>query len=106
MKARFKAIEEELSQLSSRFEDNVLERDQRLRAVHRRAARLSGVPADVQETRSGAAEEEQQAGLKLTLRAPLLSAGHAICGRPKPSTKPCTVRYATRASEFGKRRLG
>ena len=52
-KARFKAIEEELSQLSSRFEDNVLDATNAYGLFIDDAARLSGVPADVQETANG-----------------------------------------------------
>jgi oligopeptidase A len=100
-KARFKAIEEELSQLSSRFEDNVLDATNDYGLFIDDAAKLSGIPADVQETANKAAEEEKKPGWKLTLRAP--------CYQPvmqyadDRSLRETLYRaYATRASEFGK----
>jgi oligopeptidase A len=100
-KARFKAIEEELSQLSSRFEDNVLDATNDYGLFIDDAARLSGIPADVQEAAKKAAEEEKKPGWKLTLRAP--------CYQPvmqyadDRSLRETLYRaYATRASEFGK----
>jgi len=100
-KARFKAIEEELSQLSSRFEDNVLDATNDYGLFIDDAAKLSGIPADVQETAQKAAEEDNKPGWKLTLRAP--------CYQPvmqyadDRSLRETLYRaYATRASEFGK----
>src|SRR5207253_780137 len=100
-KARFKAIEEELSQLSSRFEDNVLDATNDYGLFIDDAAKLSGIPADVQETAKKAGEEEKKPGWKLTLRAP--------CYQPvmqyadDRSLRETLYRaYATRASEFGK----
>jgi oligopeptidase A len=99
-KARFKAIEEELSQLSSRFEDNVLDATNNYGLFIDDAAKLSGIPADVQEAAKKAAEEEKKPGWKLTLRAP--------CYQPvmqyadDRSLRETLYRaYATRASEFG-----
>jgi oligopeptidase A len=100
-KARFKAIEEELSQLSSRFEDNVLDATNDYGLFIDDAAKLSGIPADVQETAKKVAEEDKKPGWKLTLRAP--------CYQPvmqyadDRSLRETLYRaYATRASEFGK----
>src|SRR2546430_1167647 len=100
-KARFKAIEEELSQLSSRFEDNVLDATNDYGLFIDDAAKLSGIPADVQETAKKAGEEGKKPGWKLTLRAP--------CYQPvmqyadDRSLRETLYRaYATRASEFGK----
>src|SRR6202158_4060962 len=100
-KARFKAIEEELSQLSSRFEDNVLDATNDYGLFIGDAAKLSGIPADVQETAKKAAEEERKPGWKLTLRAP--------CYYPvmqyaddRELRETLYRAYATRASEFGK----
>ena len=100
-KARFKAIEEELSQLSSRFEDNLLDATNDYGLFIDEAVKLSGIPADVQETAKKAAEEDKKPGWKLTLRAP--------CYQPvmqyadDRSLREALYRaYATRASEFGK----
>jgi oligopeptidase A len=100
-KARFKAIEQELSQLSSRFEDNVLDATNDHGLFISDAAKLSGIPADVQEAAKKAAEEENKPGWKLSLRAP--------CYYPvmqyaddRGLRETLYRAYATRASEFGK----
>jgi oligopeptidase A len=100
-KARFKAIEQELSQLSSRFEDNVLDATNDYGLFISDAAKLSGIPADVQEAAKKAAEEENKPGWKLSLRAP--------CYYPvmqyaddRGLRETLYRAYATRASEFGK----
>jgi oligopeptidase A len=100
-KARFKAIEDELSQLSSRFEDNVLDATNDYGLFIDDAAKLSGIPADVQEAAKKAAEEDKKPGWKLTLRAP--------CYQPvmqyaddRGLRETLYRAYATRASEFGK----
>ncbi len=100
-KARFKAIEEELSQLSSRFEDNVLDATNDYGLFVGDAAKLSGIPADVQETAKKAAEEESKPGWKLTLRAPCY---HPVMQYADDRSLRETLyrAYATRASEFGK----
>lgn len=100
-KARFKAIEQALSQLSSRFEDNVLDATNDYGLFIDDAAKLSGIPADVQEAAKKAAEEENKPGWKLSLRAP--------CYYPvmqyaddRALRETLYRAYATRASEFGK----
>jgi oligopeptidase A len=101
MKARFKAIEEELSQLSSRFEDNVLDATNDYGLFIDDAAKLSGIPADVLETAKKAAEEEQEAGWKLTLRAPCYFP--VLQYADERGLRETLYRaYTTRASEFGK----
>jgi oligopeptidase A len=68
-KARFKALQEELAQLSSRFDDNVLDAENAWSLFVDRA-RLAGVPPDVVAEAEAAARAEHREGCKLTLRAP------------------------------------
>jgi len=100
-KARFKAIEEELSQLSSRFEDNILDATNEYGLFIDDIAKLSGVPDDVLATAEKAAEEDGRQGWKLTLHAPCY---HPVMQyADERSLRETLYRaYATRASEFGK----
>jgi oligopeptidase A len=100
-KARFKAIEEELSQLSSRFEDNVLDATNDYALFIDDKALLSGIPADVLATARKAAEDEQKSGWKLTLRGPCYFP--VLQYADKRDLRETLYRaYTTRASEFGK----
>ncbi len=100
-KARFKAIEEELSQLSSRFEDNVLDATNAYGLFIDDAAKLSGIPADVLAAAKQEAEEEHMPGWKLTLRAP--SYYPVIQYADERALRETLYRaYTARASEFGK----
>jgi oligopeptidase A len=69
-KARFKAVDEELANLSSRFEDNVLDATNDYALFIDDAAELAGVPADVLAAAAEAAVAEGKSGWKLTLRMP------------------------------------
>jgi oligopeptidase A len=69
-KARFKAVQEELATLSSRFDDNVLDSENAFSHYVDRADALAGVPADVVTTARSEAEAEKRQGYKLTLRYP------------------------------------
>ena len=69
-KARFKAVQEELSREGSRFEDNVLDATNAFALYVEDAAELAGVPADVMDAARAAAEEDGKPGWKITLRMP------------------------------------
>jgi oligopeptidase A len=69
-KARFKAVDEELAHLASRFEDNLLDATNDYALYVENAAELAGVPADVLAAAAAAAAEDGRAGWKLTLRMP------------------------------------
>jgi oligopeptidase A len=99
-KARLKAIEEDLSQLSSRFEDNILDAANDYGLFIEDAAKLSGIPADVLERAKEAAEEDGRPGWKLTLHAPCYfpAAQHAD---DRLLRETLYRAYATRGSEFG-----
>jgi oligopeptidase A len=99
-KVRFKAIEEELSQLSSRFEDNVLDATNDYGLFILDVAKLSGVPEDVLATARNAADEENRSGWKLTLRAPCYFPVMQYAD-DRRLRETLYRAYATRASEFG-----
>ncbi len=69
-KARFKAVQEELATLSSKFDDNVLDSENAWAHYVERPHDLAGVPADVIMTARAEAEAEGRTGYKLTLRYP------------------------------------
>jgi oligopeptidase A len=99
-KARLKAVEEELAELSARFDDHVLDATNDWALYVDDATRLGGVPSDVIEAAQIAAKEDDRTGWKLTLRMP--------CYRPVMTyARDRALRaelhrgYATRASELG-----
>jgi oligopeptidase A len=100
-KARFKAVEEELASLTSRYEDNLLDVTNAWALYVDDAAGLAGIPADVLGAARQAAAADGKAGWTLSLRMP--------CYQPvlqyadDRSLRETLYRaYATRASEFGK----
>jgi len=99
-KAQLKAIEEELADLSARFDDNVLDATNDFALHVDDAARLAGIPADVVAAARAAAIEAGRTGWKLSLRMP--------CYRPvmtyasdRALRAELHRAYATRASELG-----
>ncbi|HUP93674.1 MAG TPA: M3 family metallopeptidase [Burkholderiales bacterium] len=100
-KARFMAIRERLSQLSSRFSDNLLDATNAFAHYVTDPAEVSGVPEDVLQTAREAAQADSREGWKFTLHAPsylpvLQYADH------RPLRELMYRGYVTRASEFGK----
>ncbi|MBN6150402.1 M3 family metallopeptidase [Xanthomonas sp. AmX2] len=69
-KQRFAAIQEELSALSAKFSQNVLDATDAWSLPIDDPARLSGLPDDVVAAARAAAEKDGQAGWKLTLQMP------------------------------------
>ncbi|SCY18515.1 oligopeptidase A Metallo peptidase. MEROPS family M03A [Nitrosospira sp. Nl5] len=69
-KGRFLQIQEELSALSSRFNDNLLDATNRFILHVENADELSGIPADVLQTAREIAEKDGAPGWKFTLHAP------------------------------------
>ena len=100
-KARFKEIQEELSKLSSKFEENVLDNTNDYALYVEDESTLGGIPADVLQAAAEAAKEDQKAGWKFTLHFPsYLPVLQYAENRPLRET--LYRAYATRASEFGK----
>ncbi|MEP6997943.1 MAG: M3 family metallopeptidase [Betaproteobacteria bacterium] len=99
-KARFKAIEEELASVSSRFEDNLLDATNDYALYVDGAARLAGMPTDVIAAARAAAEADGKEGWKLTLHMPsFLPAMQYADDRVLRET--LYRAHSTRASEFG-----
>jgi oligopeptidase A len=100
-KARFKAISEELSKLSSKFEENVLDTTNEYALYETDVSKLSGIPEDVLQAAAEAAKADDKAGYKFTLHFP--SYLPALQYADNRTLRETLYRaYATRASEFGK----
>jgi oligopeptidase A len=100
-KARFMAIRERLSELSSRFSDNLLDATNAFAHYAGTPAEVAGLPQDVLQAAREAAQSEGRSGWKLTLHAPsylpvMQYAEH------RPLRELMYRAYVTRASEFGK----
>ncbi len=100
-KARFKAIQEELSTLSARFEENLLDTTNDFALYVEQASELAGIPEDALQAAREAAEADGRTGWKFTLHfpsyMPVLQYADNRALREK-----LYYAYATRASEFGK----
>lgn len=100
-KMRFKAIQEELSALSSRFEENLLDTTNDFALFVEHEAELTGIPDDVKQVARDAAHADHKSGWKFTLHfpsyMPVLQYSDNRTLREK-----LYFAYATRASEFGK----
>ena len=99
-KAQLKNVEEELANLSARFDDNVLDATNDFALHVDDEARLAGIPADVVAAARAEAVEAGRTGWKLSLRMP--------CYRPvmtyandRALRAELHRAYATRASELG-----
>ncbi len=100
-KARFMAIRERLSQLSSRFSDNLLDATNAYSHYVTDTAELSGIPADVLEAAREGAKAEAREGWKFTLHAP--SYMPVLQYADNRAFRELMYReYVTRAAEFGK----
>ncbi|NOT14237.1 MAG: M3 family metallopeptidase [Methylotenera sp.] len=98
-KARFKAIQEELSKLSSKFEENVLDNTNDYALTIEDASALAGIPDDVLQAASEAAKAEGKIGWKFTLHAP--SYLPVLQYADNRELRETLYRaYATRSSEF------
>ena len=103
-KARFLAIQEELSTLCSRFSDNVLDATNAYSWLVEDEAELSGIPADERQVAAEAAQEAGKTGWLFTLKAP--SYGPLMQYADNRALRERMYRaYVTRASESGKTEL-
>ena len=100
-KARFKEIQEALSSLSARFEENLLDTTNDFAHFVENAGELAGLPEDALQAAREAAEADGKSGWKFTLHfpsyMPVLQYADNRALREK-----LYFAYATRASEFGK----
>jgi oligopeptidase A len=99
-KARFKTNAERLAELSSRFNDNVLDSTNAFELVIEERRRLEGIPDDVLAAAKATAEEGGKAGWKFTLHAPSYLPVMQYA-RDRELRERMYRAYATRASEFG-----
>jgi len=103
-KARFKTISEELSTLSSRFSDNVLDATNAFAHIVTDEKGLSGLPDDVRQAAREAAETDKKPGWKFTLHAPSYLPVMQYAN-DRAFRELMYRASATRASEFGDAKL-
>ncbi|MGZ8209267.1 MAG: M3 family metallopeptidase [Burkholderiales bacterium] len=100
-KARFMAIRERLSQLSSRFSDNVLDATNAFSHSVTDGQGVRGIPEDVLEAAREAAKADNREGWKFTLHAPSYVPVLQYAD-DRPLRELMYRAYVTRAAEFGK----
>ena len=99
-KQRFKQIQEQLSKLTSKFEENIMDTVDAFQHIEADTTHLSGIPQDAIAAAKQAAETIGQSGYLFTLHFPsympvLQYADH------RPLRESLYRAYATRASELG-----
>ncbi|KFB77221.1 M3 family metallopeptidase [Candidatus Accumulibacter cognatus] len=99
-KPRFKAIAEELAQLSAKFSQNLLDATNAFAEVLSDESELAGLPDDARQAAREAAERDGKSGWKFTLHMPsyLPVVQYADSRRLRAVMYRA---YATRAAEFG-----
>ncbi|MGK2952339.1 MAG: M3 family metallopeptidase [Thiobacillus sp.] len=103
-KARFMQVQEELAQLSAKFEENILDATNDYALIIDEQDELAGIPEDVLETARAAAEAAGTTGWKFTLHMP--SYLPVMQYADSRELRQIMYRaYVTRASEFGKPEL-
>jgi oligopeptidase A len=103
-KARFKAIQEELSALTTKFEENVMDSTDAYALFVENEAELAGIPADVLQTAREAAEKDGKTGWKFTLHFPSYLPVQQYADN-RDLREKLYYAYATKAAEFGKLEL-
>ncbi len=99
-KARFAQIQEELSALSAKFSQNVLDATDAWSYLVTDEAELAGLPAEVVAAARAAADKDGSAGWKLTLQMPCYLAVQSYADRRVLREKLYRAN-SERASEFG-----
>ncbi|MDR3391530.1 MAG: M3 family metallopeptidase [Sulfuriferula sp.] len=99
-KPRFLEIQEQLAQLSAKFEENLLDATNAYSLIVDNVAELSGLPEDVLLTAWEAAKRDERTGWKLTLHAPSYLPVMQYADNRSLREKMYRA-YVTRASEFG-----
>ncbi|MEN6584534.1 MAG: M3 family metallopeptidase [Sulfuricella sp.] len=103
-KARFKAIQEELSTLSAKFEENLLDTTSAFALLVESEDELTGIPADALQVAREAAQADGKTGWKFTLHMPSYMPLMQY-GENRKLREQMYYAYVTRASEFGKPEL-
>ena len=103
-KARFMQVQEELAQLSAKFEENLLDATNDYALIIDEREELAGIPDDVLEMARAAAETAGTTGWKFTLHMP--SYLPVMQYADSRELRQILYRaYVTRASEFGDAKL-
>jgi oligopeptidase A len=100
-KARYLEIQERMSELSSRFSDNLLDATNEYTLVIENKDELSGLPDDALQAAQEAAQEQGKSGWLFTLKAPSYMPIMQYADNRDLREKMYRA-YNTRASEFGK----
>jgi oligopeptidase A len=100
-KARFREISERLSQIGSRFSDNLLDATNAYSYIVSDPAEAAGIPEDVLAAAREAAQADGKPGWKFTLHAPSYLPVMQFADN-RALRERMYHAYVTRASEFGK----
>jgi oligopeptidase A len=100
-KARYLEIQERLSELSSRFSDNLLDATNDFTLVIENRDELSGLPDDVLQAAQEAAQAQHKSGWLFTLKAPSYMPVMQYADN-RALREQMYRAYGTRASEFGR----
>lgn len=100
-KARFKSIQESLSKITTKFEENLMDTVNDFVHFVEDLADLKGVPEDDLQAAQEAASSDGKNGYKFTLHFPSYMPVLQYCEN-RPLRELLYRAYATRASEFGK----
>jgi oligopeptidase A len=99
-KARFRQIVEKLAELSSKFNDNLLDATNAFELIVPDERRLAGIPADVLESASDAAKQAGRQGWKFSLHMPSYLPVMQYA-EDRQLREQMYHAYVTRAAEFG-----
>ena len=100
-KARFKAIQESLSKITTKFEENLMDTVNDFAHFVENINELKGVPEDTLQAAQEAASADGKTGYKFTLHFPSYMPVLQYCEN-RELRELLYRAYATRASEFGK----
>ncbi|MCX7140449.1 MAG: M3 family metallopeptidase [Proteobacteria bacterium] len=103
-KQRFAAISEELARLSTKFSENLLDATNAFSLQVEDRSKLEGVPEDVIEAASAAAEKDGRPGWRFSLQAPAYVPFMQYAAARELREQMYRA-YVTRASEFGNAEL-
>ena len=98
-KTRFMQVQEELAQLSAKFEENLLDATNEFGLFIDDASQLAGIPDDVQAMMKAAAEADGKSGWKITLHMPSYLPVMQYANSRELREQVYRA-YVTRASEF------
>ncbi len=101
-KARFKAVQEQLSKLGAKFEENIMDNTNDFAHFVEDESALKGIPEDALQASKDAASGDGKSGYKFTLHFPSYMPVLQYADN-RGLRETMYLGYATRASEFGKK---